>query len=278
VLAVKHTKKHFIQRWNLQHRLQHGTLALSMFGLLISGLAMKYHAAGWSQWTFGVLGGFHNTLILHKLSASVLVAVSAWHLAYLLFHWDSNWRGWSMMPTLKDVTDVWEHMLFLLQIRKEAPRFDRYSYLEKFEYLAIFWGMVVMGMTGFSLWFPAGAATFVPRYVLDAFRLVHGNEAVVAAITLIYGHFFNAHFNPGVFPSSQVWLTGNIPLEHMLEEHPEEYVRLVADGREPAVAIGADHHAHTLPAWRRWLAGFELIIYSAIFYYLLITFLPKLLA
>lgn len=272
------TPSHY-QRWNLQHRLQHITLFISMFGLILSGLAIKFSYAAWAKLMFRITGGFHNNLILHKASASLLVAVSLWHLTYLLVTWAkerSHPLTWAMMPTLDDAKHVWQHMLYLLNLREQPPQYDRYTYLEKFEYLSIFWGMVVMGLTGFSLWFPAKAAAFFPRLWLDAFRILHGNEALVATIALFYGHFFTVHFNPTVFPTNPVWINGKISLEHMLEEHPLEYQRLVAKGELPAALIGAQEHH--LPAWRRLLGWVELVVYSAIFYYMLLTFLPKALA
>ncbi|HEY3368193.1 MAG TPA: cytochrome b/b6 domain-containing protein [Symbiobacteriaceae bacterium] len=268
------SKPVYYQRWNLQHRLQHITLVISMIGLLWSGLAIKFHYTAWAQFTFRFFSGFHATLIVHKLSATLLIVVAVWHLAFLLKNWDPNWKKWAMMPTLNDFRDAGHHMQYLLQKRTKPPEYDRYTYLEKFEYLAIFWGMVAMGATGLSLWFPEIAGHLVPRSFLDAFRIVHANEAVVAIITLAYGHFFTAHLNPGVFPSSPVWYNGKLPLEHMLEEHPLEYQRLVEKGELPLI----ERHEHKLPFWRKGLAAIELIIYSAVFYYLLITFLPKAIA
>lgn len=270
-----HAKTVSFQRWNLQHRLQHGLLAISMIGLLVTGLAIKFHYVGWAQFLFRIVGGFHNNLILHKASAVLIVIVCVWHLLFLALGWKKYGFSLAMLPTWKDARDVWHHMLYLLSMRDRPPQYDRYSYLEKFEYLAIFWGMVVMGLTGFSLWFPTVAGEYVPRVMLQAFRLVHSNEAVVAVITLAYGHFFTAHLNPAVFPSSPVWMSGKISLEHMMEEHPLEYQRLVEQGKLPAAQA---HHHGPLAGWRRALAGVELIIYSAIFYYLLVVFIPLLLA
>lgn len=275
---MRATKPVFYQRWNLQHRLQHGCLAISMMGLLTTGLAIKFHYVGWAQWLFKSLGGFQNSLMVHKASAILIVIVSVWHVGFLLFNWKRpTLKNWAMLPSLKDLTDVKDHMLYLLSLKKTPPQFDRYSYLEKFEYLAIFWGMVVMGLTGFALWAPTVAAEFVPRFYLQVFRIIHSNEAVVAVITLAYGHFFTAHLNPAVFPSNPVWLFGKISMEHMLEEHPIEYERLIEEGKLPAKPI-APHHGHGLAGWRRALAGFELLVYSAVFYYLLIVFIPLLLA
>jgi len=276
---VSSTKPAFYQRWNLQHRLQHFFLFVSMFGLIITGMAIKYHYVAWAQFTFRVFGGFHMNLIIHKASATLLVIVSVWHLVYLLVTWakeKSHPKTWAMMPSLNDARDLWHHALHLLQLRKEPPQFGRYTYLEKFEYLSIFWGMIVMGLTGFSLWFPAAAAGFVPRWILDMFRIVHANEALVAVIALVYGHFFTVHFNPAVFPTSPVWFSGKISLEHMMEEHPLEYQKLVEKGELPPMDPKAAH-GHKLPLWRKGLAAVELVIYSAIFYYMLIAFIPKVL-
>lgn len=270
-------KPAFYQRWNLQHRMQHLVLFISMFGLLSTGMAIKYHYVGWADWFMSAVGGFHMNLIIHKISAALLVAVSVWHLIYMLIAWTkerSHPLTWAMMPTFKDITDAGQHMAYLLHLREKPPQYDRYTYLEKFEYLSIFWGMLVMGLTGFSLWFPAKAAGFVPRTFLDGFRIIHSNEALVALIALAYGHFFTVHLNPGVFPSSSVWFNGKISLEHMMEEHPLEYQRLVEQGKLPAM----EHHEHKLAGWRKGLGFVELILYSAMFYYMLVTFLPKLLA
>jgi cytochrome b subunit of formate dehydrogenase len=265
------------QRWNNQQKYQHIGLFVSMFGLIISGLAIKFYSAAWAEAWMSLIG-FHNNLILHKTSATLLILVSIWHLIYLLVTWakeKSNPLSWAMIPMPSDVRDAYHHMLYLLNIRKEPPQYGRYTYLEKFEYLSIFWGMVVMGGTGLSLWFPEVAGGYVQRTILDVFRVVHGNEAVVACIALLYGHFFTVHFNPAVFPSSPVWYSGNIPLEHMMEEHPVEYQKMVEAGR---IQPGDAGHEHELAPWRKWLAVGELIIYSAIFYWMLLSFLPKALA
>jgi len=264
------------QRWNVQHRLQHGLLALSTGGLIFTGLAIKFHYTGWAQQAFRLFGGFHHNLIAHKVCATGLATSAVWHVIYLLIGWRRMGLSLEIVPTPKDFRDAFHHALYLLNLRKEPPQYGRYTYLEKFEYFAIVWGLVVMGGTGVALWFPTIAGQYLPRVWLDGFRIVHGNEALVAAIALLYGHFFSVHLNPAVFPSSPVWYSGKISLAHMMEEHPLEYQKLVERGVLPAVP--EEGHNHGLRGWRRALAGVELVIYSALFYYLLVTFIPKLLA
>ncbi|BDG62032.1 formate dehydrogenase subunit gamma [Caldinitratiruptor microaerophilus] len=281
--ALARPEEIFVERWNLQHRLQHLALAVSMVGLLTTGLSIKYAYTGWAPRVIALLGGFRSTLVLHKASAVLLILVALYHLGFLLYHWRRGQVTWSMRPTRKDALDAVHHALYLLGLRRDPPRFDRYSYLEKFEYLAIFWGMVVMGLSGLALWFPEVAGRLAGRWVLDALRVVHSNEAFVALLSLAFGHFFMAHFHPAVFPSSPVWYSGRISLAHLAEEHPLELERLAEAGRLPSgwvEALGrpAGDPCHRLRGWRRALGVVELVIYSAIFYYLLLTFIPMLLA
>ncbi|MGE5676106.1 MAG: formate dehydrogenase subunit gamma [Mycobacterium leprae] len=279
---MSNNKAVYYQRWNLQHRLQHISLVISMIGLLWTGMAMKFYTEAWAKGTFRIFTGFHGTLIVHKISAALLILVSVWHLSYLLTYLakhgvkEAGPRSWAMLPGLKDFIDAKDHALYLLKLSDKPPQYDRYSYLEKFEYLSIFWGMAAMGLSGAALWFPEVAAQWIPRSWLDGLRLIHTNEALVALIALAYGHLFTAHFNPIFFPQNSMYLTGKISLEHMLEEHPAEYARLASKGDLPAMA--GSSHEHGLTGWRWGLGAVELIIYSAVFYYLLYTFIPKLLA
>jgi hypothetical protein len=78
--------------------------------------------------------------------------------------------------------------------------------------------------------FPALTASLVPGWVLNVAALVHGDEAVLAAVFLFTVHFFNNHFRPDKFPLDVVMFTGAVPLEEFRREHALEYQRLVASG------------------------------------------------
>ena len=42
------------------------------------------------------------------------------------------------------------------------PKYGRWTYWEKFDYFAVFWGIVVIGSTGLTLWFPVFFTRFLP--------------------------------------------------------------------------------------------------------------------
>ncbi|MHB1419167.1 MAG: formate dehydrogenase subunit gamma, partial [Bacillota bacterium] len=209
--------------------------------------------------------------------AMVMIVSGIYHLIWLggVLAKSGPGPSWSMVPRLKDVTDAIHHFKYLFGLIKEPPPFDRYTYLEKIEYLAVFYGIIVMGFSGLMVWFPQYFISW-PRWALDVARVVHSNEAFVCMLAVAYGHFFAVHFNPRVFPSSKVWLNGTISREHMKEEHPLEYQRwLTEHGVEDETPDYNGHEsrfARSLP-----LIGIELTIYSAIFALLMFTFIRLLL-
>ena len=114
--------------------------------------------------------------------------------------------------------------------RGEKPMFDRWTYYEKFDYWAPFWGMFIIGVSGLMLWFKEWTATILPGWVFNIATLAHGEEAFLAILFLFTVHFFNNHFRPDKFPLDIVMFTGTFTLEEFRHEHPLEYKRLVESG------------------------------------------------
>ena len=86
--------------------------------------------------------------------------------------------------------------------------FDRWTYWEKFDYWAPFWGVTIIGGSGLMLWFPDVTASILPGWVFNVATIAHGEEAVLAAVFLFTVHFFNNHFRPDKFPLDIVMFTG----------------------------------------------------------------------
>ncbi|MHB9143732.1 MAG: formate dehydrogenase subunit gamma [Symbiobacteriia bacterium] len=261
----------WIERFNSQERLQHIMLAGSVLVLILTGFPIKYAAQAWAPVVTHLLGGFTFMFRIHLVAASLMIFSGIYHLVWMVI----NFRRleWSMLPKLKDLKDAADHFTFLLGWRQAPPDFGRYNYLEKFEYLAVFYGVLVMGLSGFVLTFPEIGAAIMPRWALDVFRVIHSNEGFVCFVAVAVGHFFWVHFHPSVFPSSTVWYKGLISEHHMAEEHPAEYRRwLAAQGEKPDQV-----HPHAAPTRyerSRLFIGLELAVYGAIFIWLFATFIP----
>ena len=52
---------------------------------------------------------------------------------------------------------------------------------------------------------------------------------MLATLAIVIWHWYNAHFNPHVFPFNPTIFTGKISKERMLREHPLEYEKIMKE-------------------------------------------------
>ncbi|MCL5046419.1 MAG: cytochrome b/b6 domain-containing protein [Actinobacteria bacterium] len=266
----------FVERFNKHQRMQHLLLMISVLALIITGFPIKYGYMAWSAKVVSFFGSFTVMFYIHLTAAVLMLLSGAYHLLWILFNFRER-KTWGTIPNLKDLTDAVDHFQYLLGIRKDPPQFGRYTYLEKFEYLALVWGIPVMGLSGFILWFPERAAAWLPRWALDVTRIVHSNEAFLATLALAVGHFYAVHFNPGVFPSSSVWYNGKISRHHLAEEHPLEYQQLVEESQRKGLTFDEPDHHPRLAGSKPYMM-LLLGVYTVLFLLMLKTFIPMLLS
>ena len=141
-----------------------------------------------------------------------------------------------MMPQPRDLFDFIGMMKYFFYLGPR-PKFDRFTYWEKFDYLAVFWGVAIIGFSGLVLWFPNVFTTVLPGWVLNAAYIVHSDEALLATGFIFLFHFFHTHLRPEAFPMDPVIFTGRMPLERFKDERPLEYERLVAQGKLDAYLV-----------------------------------------
>lgn len=229
------------ERFNIHQRIQHIMMFSSFIVLTITGLPIKYNHASWAPVITSLFGGFDNMLRVHLGAATVMLASSVYHLGYLIIYPLMTKKiSLAALPTIKDLKDLLHNMQYLLGVRADPPRFDRYSYKEKFDYWAVFWGMAIMGGSGLMMWFPAWAAQFFPRWVIDSARVAHSDEAMLAILAIFIWHFYNVHFSPTFFPMNKIWYTGKISESMMEEEHPLELQRLKQNKQGNNTSTGSD--------------------------------------
>jgi len=111
------------------------------------------------------------------------------------------------------------------------PEYGRWTYWEKFDYFAVFWGVAMIGTTGLFLWFPEFFTHILPGSWLNVATIIHSDEALLAVGFIFTIHFFNTHFRPEKFPMDPVIFTGRVPLEEFKIDRPREYAEMVAAGR-----------------------------------------------
>lgn len=216
------------ERFSLHPRIQHLFLFVSFTVLAFTGLPQKFHNATWALWMVNVMGGIEFVRLVHRGAAIVLILSSVYHLIYAGYLLSKKGlRVWlPMLPSLKDFADVYQMVFYFLGLRKQKPLFDQFTYREKFDYWAVFWGMVIMGGSGLILWFPTFATQWLPGIIVPLAKTAHSDEAMLAVLAVVLWHLYNAHFNPAIFPFNPTIFTGNISKRRMMDEHFIEYARL----------------------------------------------------
>jgi cytochrome b subunit of formate dehydrogenase len=247
-----------IQRFDGHARLQHAILMISFTTLVLTGWPLKSAAVGVSSRLVKALGGQATLAFAHRLAGAMLLGVSVYHLVYLAVRWRRGQLSTAVFPIWKDITDVVGNVLYLVGLRGDRPKFGSFTYYEKFDYWAVFWGMAIMGTSGIVLWFPELAARVLPGEFIVLCFIAHSDEALLAALAIFLWHFYNVHLRPSVFPMSWVWLTGRITASAMHEEHRIEYEERYGarPPRAPRRAPGWYEH----PAWSFGALGTVLVV------------------
>ncbi|MHB1419126.1 MAG: formate dehydrogenase subunit gamma, partial [Bacillota bacterium] len=187
----KNPQPKYFQRFNWHHRLQHILMFVSFFILTFTGIPIKYSYTAWAGKITALFGGFDNMFSIHLAGAIIMLVSSGYHLLYLVIYpLITRKISWATAPSPKDIKDLIQNMQYLLGVSKDRPRFGRYSYKEKFDYWAVFWGMFIMGGSGLMLWYPQIAAQYFPRWIIDSARMAHSDEAILAIVVIFTWHFF----------------------------------------------------------------------------------------
>jgi len=134
------------------------------------------------------------------------------------------------MFNLTDLKQIGQSMRWFFGLGPR-PHYGRYTYWEKFDYFAVFWGVFVIGSTGLVLWFPETFTYIVPGWFVNVATIIHSDEALLAVGFIFTIHFFNTHFRPDKFPMDPVIFTGRITVDELKYDKPAEYEQLVAEGR-----------------------------------------------
>jgi cytochrome b subunit of formate dehydrogenase len=131
-----------------------------------------------------------------------------------------------MLPNKNDFKDFVATFKWFIGMGP-APRYGRWTYWEKFDYFAVFWGVALIGTTGLMLWFPEFFTRFLPGWIINVATIIHSDEALLAVGFIFTVHFFNTHFRPDKFPMDTVIFSCRIPIEEFKEDRPREYEELV---------------------------------------------------
>ena len=182
-------EKDTFQRFNIYFRIQHIMLFSSVIILIITGLPIKFPNSSVSKFMMSIMGGIATQGILHRIGAVLLIGFYVFHTLYTIFNKDGRRDFVQLLPKPRDIKDVFQMINYFFGFAKEKPKFDRFSYIEKFDYWAVYWGGIVMVGSGLIMWFHNIALSVFPKYVYDIAREAHSDEALLATLTIVIWHF-----------------------------------------------------------------------------------------
>jgi cytochrome b subunit of formate dehydrogenase len=212
----------YVQRWRRAERLQHVVLLVTFFGLAITGFALRYPDQWWVR-LMGLAGHELLRAYIHRVFAVIMVGVSVYHGIWIIVTRRGRRALGSMMPRYFDVGQLVQNMRFHVGLRPTRPAFGRFDYTQKAEYWAVVWGTVVMALTGFILWYPTVATSWMPAWAVRVAEVIHFYEAILAVSAIIIWHLFYVIFMPSEYPMSTTWLDGRMPAEEWKKMHRAEY-------------------------------------------------------
>jgi formate dehydrogenase subunit gamma len=218
----------YFVRFTPAQRLQHAAAMVIFTLLCVTGLPQKYFESSWAAPLLGVFGGVDSARWWHRAAGLVFTGMLILHVGELVYRTVRGTVALSMAPHWKDVTDAFRTLRYYLGLASEPARFDRFDYKQKFEYWGMMLGSFVVVATGLILLFPAQTAQWLPGSAIPVAVVAHSSEGLLAFLTIVTWHIFNACLTPEVFPVDTAIFTGKISEERMRHEHPLEYERVIA--------------------------------------------------
>jgi cytochrome b subunit of formate dehydrogenase len=266
-------------RFTPLHRTLHVCMVMSFITLALTGLSLKFSYTGWAARLSRLLGGFETAGFIHRSAAVLMFTVFVVHLgdlARLKRHQYGSWKRLllgpdTMLLTRQDLREFLGTLKWFLGIGPR-PRYGRWTYWEKFDYFAVFWGITVIGATGLTLWFPILFTRLLPGWFINVATIIHSDEALLATGFIFTIHFFNTHLRPEKFPMDTTVFTGHMSVAELKRDKPREYEELVASGQlqkylaepHPPVVVKTTR----VFAWMALATGFSIvvwIIYAMVF-------------
>jgi predicted CXXCH cytochrome family protein len=231
-------RKYYIQRFSTQQRWIHLFVILSFVALALTGMMLKFAHMSWAHYMANFIGGVAVAGTIHRFAAVITFGYFFTHL-FALFRLKKERKvSWfklifdsgSMWFNKKDIQDFWGTIKWFLGLGPR-PQYGRWTYWEKFDYFAVFWGVAIIGFSGLMLWFPEFFTIIFPGWLINVATIIHSDEALLAVGFIFTIHFFNTHLRPESFPLDPVIFTGLVPLDEYKEDRSEDYRKIKESGK-----------------------------------------------
>jgi predicted CXXCH cytochrome family protein len=262
-------------------RFLHGLVIISFLLLVTTGMPLKFYYAEWAKVLLAAMGGQAVAAVLHRVGALITIFYFTVHVSSVLYALFKGRKRFmnpetgrldpkrirnacfgpdSPMPGIQDFKDIVAHNKWFFG-KGPKPQFDRWTYWEKFDYMAVFWGVAMIGASGLIMWFPEFFTLLLPGWAINVAIIIHSDEALLAAGFIFTFHFFNVHFRPDKFPMDRVMFSGRLTKAELMSERRKLYDRWVADG-----TLDEHRAGHEWNSWKKIAlpAGFMAFMFGVV--------------
>lgn len=246
IQAMRKKKEHaktegtrvYVRRFTRSQSITHIFVIISFLSLAFTGMLLKFAYMAWAKFLVQLIGGAQVAGIIHRIAAVITFGYFFYHVVSL-FKMKSEkrltWKDFifgknTLMFNAQDIKDFVASIKWFTG-RGPRPKYGKWTYWEKFDYMAVFWGVVVIGSTGLVLWFPVFFTKFLPGWLINVAQIIHSDEALLAVGFIFTIHFFNTHLRPEAFPMDTVIFTGKVPVEEYKDDRPREFEELEQSGK-----------------------------------------------
>ena len=218
-----------IPRFTKNELIQHTILLTTFILLALTGFQLKYPDSVYSELMYKL--GLNEVVRrwVHRTSAIIMIGLSIYHVIYLIFTNRGRDVLKGLLPAINDIKHLFGTMAYYMHLTKKHPDYDNYNYIEKMEYWALIWGTIVMGITGFVLWFPTIVGNWAPLWFIKVSEIIHFYEAILATLAIIIWHWFFVIFHPKEYPVSFTVFDGKMSVKHYKDEHRIKYHNVILE-------------------------------------------------
>jgi cytochrome b subunit of formate dehydrogenase len=234
----------YVRRFTKSQRVTHIFVILSFLLLAFTGMMLKFAHMPWANKLSKLIGGVQVAGNIHRFAAIITFGYFLFHVFSLLKMKKENHLSFkkfifganSLMFNKQDINDFIGTVKWFLGLGPR-PKYGRWTYWEKFDYMAVFWGVAVIGFSGLILWFPEFFTIVFPGWIINVAQIIHSDEALLAVVFIFTIHFFNTHLRPEAFPMDTVIFTGHVELEEYKIDRPKEWEQLQKSGNLEKVVV-----------------------------------------
>jgi len=225
-----------IKRFDVIDRIFHLFVMLTFLIMATTGFGRMFVLTDWGKRLCGIFGGYETCALVHHWVGVLMIAGFMVHIVTVTGRIrrrnvkETILGPDSLVPNVQDLRHLLQRILWSCGLGS-PPELGRWTYWEKFDYWAVFWGLPLLGITGMMMIYPVETCRVMPGWTLNLAAFLHKAEAILAVTFIFTVHFFVQHIRPSSFPLNESIFSGTVPLEHAMAEKPAWVKRLEKDGK-----------------------------------------------